>query len=435
MGYYHNVYLKSINRFGSNTQQRIVNKKEYDFNNFVQKSPNKVTAFINDRKFEGVLQVKEYDEINTINYFLTFKSIEIPSGTILKIMDIKNPEDSMGYWIVSYKDEFISAGYNRYTVIKLEREVQWITKDGYLYRAKAHVSGAGANARDNRITSNAKIKDEGVIFLPNQNLTITMQDNENIYRGARVTIKNQVWKISGMDNISNDGVSYVTLEQDYTDENTDLDNYGTVGEELPLADKYKLDRWSFSCSLREDQIEDEKGNLIPCYYIQKDIDYSCLFTPYYFGKKNDSELTITTSSKNLCYENNILRAKTSIPNGEYIIVSLTESPEITHKFLVITKSENEATANNFSVEGPTVVKASRPTKIYSFKKFEIEDYKGTKSNTKVTCKLLQSEYDNLFTYELYIDQVDKEVQITFTSIDGESFSQSYISESPWIGGK
>ena len=89
MGYYSNVYLRRVNRFGTTLQERIVNKKEYDFHNFVKKSPHKVTVFIDDYSYEGVLQTKEYNEIETIDYFLTYKSIKVPTGSILKILDIK----------------------------------------------------------------------------------------------------------------------------------------------------------------------------------------------------------------------------------------------------------------------------------------------------------------------------------------------------------
>ena len=74
------------------------NKKEYDFHNFVKKSPNKVVVYDQDKKFEGVLQSKTYNEVETVDYFLTYKSIEVPTGTILKVLDINS--NNYSFWIV-----------------------------------------------------------------------------------------------------------------------------------------------------------------------------------------------------------------------------------------------------------------------------------------------------------------------------------------------
>ena len=42
---YFDVYLKRVNRYGNNLQERIQGKKEHDFEVFMSKSPNKVTAW------------------------------------------------------------------------------------------------------------------------------------------------------------------------------------------------------------------------------------------------------------------------------------------------------------------------------------------------------------------------------------------------------
>ena len=91
---YFDVYLKRVNRYGNNLQERIQGKKEHDFEVFMSKSPNKVTAWNNrigleEDGYSAVLQTKEYNEIETIDYFLTYKSIKVPTGSILKILDIK----------------------------------------------------------------------------------------------------------------------------------------------------------------------------------------------------------------------------------------------------------------------------------------------------------------------------------------------------------
>lgn len=436
MSYYNDVYLKRVNRFGYNLQERIINKKEYDFNNFVNKSPNKVTVFIQDFKFEGVLQSKEYDEIETIDYFLTFKSINIPSGTIIKVLDIKNP-DLYTFWIVICKDNFVSAGYDRYTVVKLDREIRWITNEGYIYKALVHISGAGANARDKRITSSFKNNQQSIVFLPTQNLTITMQDNPEIKRGVRVNIKNQIWKISGADNISNDGVSYVTLEQDYTDEKRD----DTVHLEFEpenqdaIADGYKIGKWDFSCSLF--------NNLD--YTIIDDITYPTLkflensensvdFIAYYFSKQNNSELLIGSENNDIVeYKDRTFYAK---QKGEtFISVRLKDSPDISKKYYV--KVADRENITDFFVEIPSRLKVGKMNKIYCIEPFSYAIKSPLEEIDKVHIgELKQEARDGIDYYyrEIEADKIIKSLIITFTNNNEDTYTKKFTVESIWLGG-
>jgi hypothetical protein len=430
--YYNDVYLKRLNRFGTNLQERIINKKEYDFNNYVNKSPNKVTVFIQDYKFNGVLQTKTYDEIETIDYFLTYKSISVPTGSILKVLDIKNPE-IYTYWIVICKDNFISAGYNRYTVVKLDREIRWITDEGYLYKTLVHISGAGKSESSKRITNTYVTKENSVVFLPNQTLTITTKDSKQIKRGLRTNINEQVWKISGIDNISNEGVSYITLEQDYTD--NELDNKYKLPDDTEdiegIADGYKLEYWNFNSSLTEIN-EDVNGITYPTLILNLSKKYPISFNATYFDEETNATLGINIEDNSIIDYDKINRTIKGTSIGTtFLTVYLEEYPDINQKFYI--KIEEEETVNNFSVESPTRLKMNIPAKFYSKNNFELIDCPNY-----ISIRKLNNFEENGIEYyaaELTCSRIEKNLTLKFNSLDtNEIYIKVIQVESPWIGG-
>lgn len=431
MNYYTDVYLRKLNRFGTTLQERIVNKKEYDFNNFVKKSPNRVTVFDQDKKFEGVLQSKTYDEIETVNYFLTYKSITIPSGTILKILDIKDPNVAT-YWIVICKDNFVSSGYDRYTVVKLDREIRWITDEGYLFKALVHISGSGANARDKRITSEFKIVEQSVAYLPTQTLTITAKDNPQIKRGVRINIKDKIWRISGVDNISNDGVSYITLEQDYEDEirdkTTHIENEPEGSE--GIADGYKFERWDFSCSLDSGETGVYNEIEYPLIEVKKsEIGTPIDFSPYYFDVEDNSEVIINIENPVIAeYKDRTLYGLTI---GETLLtVLLKESPDVKKEYLVKVIDED---VEYFSIDAPSRLKMCQTYKFYSDRAFDITLVEPEYLSNVMVGEL--KEEGDKFYRTISINKIIDKLILTFIDQNNnQTFTKDFMVESLWIGG-
>lgn len=430
--YYTDVYLRKLNRFGNSLQERIVNKKEYDFHNFVKKSPNKVVVYDQDKKFEGVLQSKTYNEVETVDYFLTYKSIEVPTGTILKVLDINS--NNYSFWIVICKDNFVSAGYDRYTVVKLDREIRWITDEGYIFKALVHISGAGANARDKRITSSYKISNNGVVYLPNQNLTITMKDNPQIKRGVRININDKIWCISGVENISNDGVCYVTLEQDYEDENRDKSVHlekepeGSEG----IADGYKFNRWDFTCSLNNGDTEMYNNKEYPLVKIHINEDGIPVdFSSYYFDTKSNSQLDIRIEDNTIAKYRD--RNLYGLKEGKTLLtVTLVDSPDIQKTYLIeVTNQENEY----FSIDSPTRLKMCQSHKIYCNRKFSIDAILPLEDKNSVQIGELKEE-DNKYYRTISVTKIIKNLVITFSDIEKPEITRkkSFSVESLWIGG-
>ena len=439
MSYYTDVYLRKLNRFGNTLQERIVNKKEYEFNNFVKKSPNRVVVYDQDKKFEGVLQSKTYNEIETVNYFLTYKSILISGGTILKIADIKD-SNNFTYWIVVCKDNLVSCGYDRYTVIKLDREIRWITKEGYLFKALVHISGAGANARDKRITNSYKINNESISYLPTQTLTITMKDSPQIKRGIRINIKNKIWRISGVENISNDGVCYVTLEQDYEDElrdkTTHVDNEldGTEG----IADGYKLGRWDFYCSLDNGEQVEYKDKIYPLIKLNiNETGTPVDFSPYYFDVEDNSELIINIHNNYKAkYKDRTLYG---LRDGETILtVALKNSPDIKKDYLIkVTKQKT----NYFNIDAPSRLKMCQQHKIYCNMPFYIKDIIPSNDKNNINISNIMKDEKGYYR-TINVNKIINQLEIVFSNMENndlnveaeQTYRKIFNIESLWMGG-
>lgn len=249
MGYY-NTYEKRLNRYGTNLQERIQGKKEHDFEVFKEKSPNKVNAW--DNKIEGeayaaVLQTKEYDQDEIVDYLLVPLDHKMAMGTIIYTQDMRHKnvyyEDgkNTGYrrWINYAIDPYTNTGYNRYTVVELESELSWVN-DGIKYTSFAHATGGGSGARDKNINAKFRIQfSEAGVYLPNKRYSIVMPANKNLKKNMKVTLGGETWRVTGFDNISVKGVSYITLEETLTDER----------EDIPVANYNELNNWSVTTSL------------------------------------------------------------------------------------------------------------------------------------------------------------------------------------------
>ena len=304
---YFDVYLKRVNRYGNNLQERIQGKKEHDFEVFMSKSPNKVTAWNNEiglkeDGYSAVLQTKEYDQDEVVDYLLVPLKQEIAMGTIIytfnkrhdniEYEDKKNP----GYrrWINYAIDPYTSTGYNRYTVVELESEISWVA-DGIKYTSFAHATGGGSGARDKNINLKFKVQfSEAGVYLPNKRYSIVMPTNKHLKKNMKVTLGGETWRVAGFDNISVKGVSYVTLEETLTDER----------EDIPIANHSELKNWAITTSLGKDFVIPITATTLDLifYYkneIVEDVSFSVLENDDYFAEINGKSVTITAKTRNL----------------------------------------------------------------------------------------------------------------------------------------
>ena len=275
---YFDIYRKRVNRYGDNLQERIQGKKEHDFEVFMSKSPNQVTAWDDDlteaKAYKAVLQTKEYDQDEVVDYLLVPLDREIPMGTIIYTKDARHKtityEDkvySARRWINYAIDPYTSTGYNRYTVVELESELSWVL-DGIKYTSFAHATGGGSGARDKNINLKFKTQfSEAGVYLPNKRYSIVMPTNEHLKKNMKVTLGDETWKVTGFDKISVKGVSYVTLEETLKD----------AVDDNEIANYSQLKDWTVTTSLG-DEVTVAHGTNFNMYFYYKNIEKMPKFT-------------------------------------------------------------------------------------------------------------------------------------------------------------
>ena len=114
MGYYDEIYLKRLNRYGNDYQTRTQNKRERDFENYLLKSVYRIEFEYDTKINPATFERYKQDETETMQYLLTRVGLNMPNGTLLMIPDKDMKEQP---WLVYWLESIKSSGYNRYIVL------------------------------------------------------------------------------------------------------------------------------------------------------------------------------------------------------------------------------------------------------------------------------------------------------------------------------
>lgn len=211
MSYYNDVYRKRINRYGLDYQSRIQGQREDNFDKYLLKSIYRVDFEYDSEYNPASLERYKQDESGTFSYLLTRIDLEMNSGVIL---DIDNQDNSTTKWLVLWKEHIESSGYNKYLVVRAEREILINDK-----KAFGGIFGPG----DQKIKDTVIMKKS--LYFENDNLYMLITPYDKEYNKNTTLIvaageKQQTFNIVGIDNISTPGISYLTLDPTYTRDKT-----------------------------------------------------------------------------------------------------------------------------------------------------------------------------------------------------------------------
>ena len=208
MSYYEDVYLQRVNRNGTSRQERILNTKIQNFENFLSKSMYKVDFSYNYQNYIGSLQPAKSDEKDIVSYMLTSKTVDIATGSIL---DITTSTGASQKWLVTFKDHNDTYGYNKYKVYLLDRILTWYDKD-----KKAHTSYVNvANSKDNFVKDIFKNIGGGPAYREAQNyVNLIMKFDSNIQKECYCLLNEspRAFVVSGFDSETVPGVQYLTID-------------------------------------------------------------------------------------------------------------------------------------------------------------------------------------------------------------------------------
>lgn len=100
MGYYEEVYLKRLNRYGMDYNSRVQNQREREFEHYLLKTTCRVDIEYGYETIPASFERYKQDETETLAYLLTRRAVELPSGTLLLIPNHKGEKQPwMIYWL------------------------------------------------------------------------------------------------------------------------------------------------------------------------------------------------------------------------------------------------------------------------------------------------------------------------------------------------
>lgn len=212
--YYHNVYLKRLNRYGIDFQSRMQRQREENFKLQLKKSVYYVEFEYEDEMHEGELTPLRQNETKTMQYLLTDVHLDMPNGTILFIPD-KDME--LRPWMIYYLEDIKASGYNRYIMIKMTHYLTWKDREGNEQGTWAYFYGQEDNMLKDELKSRSRNK---TLYTENLKLSFfIMPRNEFLRKDDYMEVGEgplkEAYVVTGYDIQSTPGVEFVSVDPQY----------------------------------------------------------------------------------------------------------------------------------------------------------------------------------------------------------------------------
>lgn len=211
---YYDIYLKRLNRYGLNYQERTQNKREREFEDYMLKSVYLIDFDYCCENHPGTFERYKQDETETLHYLLTRVGLNMPNGTVLMLPD---KDDVRRPWMIWYLEKIKASGYNRYIMLKMSHFLTWKSRDGETRQSWAYMYGQENNMlkdelqsrsrMDTRYTENLKLS----FFIMPTNPYIRKDDYLEVGKGSL----KESYRVTGYDIQSSEGVEYVSIDPVY----------------------------------------------------------------------------------------------------------------------------------------------------------------------------------------------------------------------------
>lgn len=214
MGYYEDVYLKRLNRYGIDFQSRMQRQREENFKRQLRKSVYYVNFEYEEEMREGELTPMRQNETKTMQYLLTDIHLNMPNGTVLFI---PNKDNELQPWLIYYLEELKASGYNRYIVIKMTHFLTWKNRNGTEQTTWAYLYSQEDNMLKDELKSRSRNK---VLYTENLKLSFfIIPTNEYIRKDDYLEVGEgalkEAYVVTGYDIQSTPGVEYVSVDPQY----------------------------------------------------------------------------------------------------------------------------------------------------------------------------------------------------------------------------
>ena len=221
MGYYEDVYLKRLNRYGIDFQSRMQRQREENFKLQLMKSVYYVTFEFEGNEYEGEFTPLKQNETKTLHYLLTDVHLNMPNGTILMMPNDDEDEDENDSerkpWMIYYKEDYVAKGYNIYIMLKMTHKLEWKNRQGEDCMTWSYFYGQEDNMLKDELKSRSR---NTALYTENLKLNFFITPfNKDIRKDdyLEVAYKELVeaYVVTGYDIHSNPGVEFVSVDPQY----------------------------------------------------------------------------------------------------------------------------------------------------------------------------------------------------------------------------
>lgn len=214
MGYYEDVYLKRLNRYGIDFQSRMQRQREENFKLQLKKSVYYIDFVYEGKEYEGEFPPYKQNETKDLHYLLTDVHLDMPNGTILMLPD-KNGERVP--WMIYWLEDYVASGYNRYIVLRMTHYLTWMNREGDECHAWAYFYGQEDNMLKDELKSRSRNK---ALYTENLKLSFFITPlNENIRKDDYFEVGEdklkEAYVVTGYDIQSTPGVEFVSVDPQY----------------------------------------------------------------------------------------------------------------------------------------------------------------------------------------------------------------------------
>lgn len=214
MGYYEDVYLKRLNRYGVDFQSRMQGQREENFRRQLMKSVYYVEFEYDGETREGELTPMRQNETKTMQYLLTDVHLNMPNGTLLFI---PNKDYELQPWLVYYLEDLKASGYNRYIMLKMTHFLTWKDRSGNEQTTWAYFYGQEDNMLKDELKSRSR---SNVLYTENLKLSFfIIPVNEFLRKDDYLEVGEgalkEAYVVTGYDIQSTPGVEFVSVDPQY----------------------------------------------------------------------------------------------------------------------------------------------------------------------------------------------------------------------------
>lgn len=214
LDYFEDVYLKRLNRYGLNYQDRVQNQRERAFEDKLLKSVYRIEFEACGEQTVGTLERYKQDETETLAYLLTRVSTNIPQGTVLYL---PNKDNDLIPWLVYYLENMKASGYNRYILLRMTHHISWTDRNGNTQESWVYMYGQENNMLKDELRSRSRMD---TLYTENLKMSFfVMPLNANINKDDYIEIGEgdllEAYRVVGYDRQSTQGVEYVTIDPVY----------------------------------------------------------------------------------------------------------------------------------------------------------------------------------------------------------------------------